>query len=80
MAINNLPRNNQYEIFSTGGRTYCFDDPGWENYILTKPEIFEWIRNQDPSLWHPMIDHPDSNVALYLKPELYILFKIKFIG
>jgi len=50
MAINNLPRNNQYEIFSTGGRTYCFDDPSWENYILTKPEIFEWIRNQDPLL------------------------------
>ena len=74
-----LPRRGQYEIFSTGGRTYCFDDPAWVNWIPTTPEIFEWIRSQDPELWQPMQSDPDSNVALYLDPRLYLLFKLRWL-
>ena len=73
-----LPRNGRYEIFSTGGRTYCFDDPSWENYIHSKQEMFEWIRSQDSKLWNPMDNDPASNVALYLDPKLYILWKLKW--
>lgn len=72
------PRNSRYEIFSTGGRTYCFDDPGWENYIHSTPEMFSWIRSQDPALWSPMESHPDSNTALYLDPKLYLLWKLRW--
>jgi len=77
--MNHLPRNGQYEIFSTGGRTYCFDDPNWVNYIHAKPEMFEWIRRQDPDLWRPMTDQPESNVALYLDPKLYIIWKLTWV-
>jgi hypothetical protein len=79
MGMSHLPRNGQYEIFSTGGRTYCFDDPNWVNYIITKPEMFEWIRSQDPDLWQPMIEQPESNVALYLDPKLYIIWKLTWV-
>ena len=79
MGINHLPRKGRYEIFSTGGRTYCFDDPTWENYIITKPEMFEWIRNQDSELWQPMTEYPESNVALYLDPKLYLLWKLRWL-
>ena len=73
-----LPRNGRYEIFSTGGRTYCFDDPGWENYLNTDPAMFDWIRSQDPGLWSPMKQAPDSDVAFYLDPKLYFLWKLKW--
>ena len=73
-----LPRNGRYELFSTGGRTYCFDDPSWVNWIPSRPEMFEWIRNQDSTLWQPMVEMPDSNVALYLDPKLYMLFKLRW--
>jgi hypothetical protein len=73
-----LPRNGRYELFSTGGRTYCFDDPSWENYIHSNEEMFNWIRSQNPSLWEPMGDNPESNVALYLDPKLYVLWKLKW--
>jgi hypothetical protein len=62
-----------------GGRTYCFDDPDWVNYIHSSEEMFEWIRNQDPSLWSPMTMHPESNVALYLHPELYLVWKLRWV-
>ena len=74
-----LPRNGRYELFSTGGRTYCFDDPGWVNWIPSRSEMFEWIRNQDSTLWQPMVEMPLSNVALYLDPQLYLLFKLRWL-
>jgi hypothetical protein len=76
--MSNLPRNNRYEIFSTGGRTYCFDDSSWTNYIISTSEMFEWIRSQDSALWEPMKNDPDSNVALYLDPKLYQIWKLKW--
>lgn len=78
MKLLHLPRKGRYEIFSTGGRTYCFDDPSWGNYIHSKPEMFEWIRSQDSKLWAPMDSDPDSNVALYLDPKLYLLWKLRW--
>jgi hypothetical protein len=72
-----LPRQGRYEIFSSRGRTYCFDDldqPG----IPTPTGMHEWIRGQDPRLWSPMSMDPSSDVALYLQPELYLLWKLKW--
>jgi len=72
-----LPRNGRYELFTNNGRTYCFDDPNFI-HIPAKQEMFEWIRNQDHALWSPMKQYPDDNVALYLAPELYMLWKLKW--
>ena len=77
--MTHLPRNGRYEIFSTGGRTYCFDDPGWENWVPADPAMFEWIRSQDTLLWSPMKQDPDSNVALYLDPKLYMIWKLRWV-
>ncbi len=77
MDMSHLPRNGQYEIFTRNGRTYCFDDPTF-SHIPTPPGMFEWIRSQDPAYWHPMAIIPDSNAALYLQPELYLAWKLKY--
>lgn len=75
--MNHLPRNGRYEIFSHAGMTNCFDDT--ECRAMPTPKgMFEWIRSQDPTLWRPMDSDPDSNVALYLKPELYTFWKLKW--
>lgn len=76
--MNNLPRNGQYEIFTNQGRTYCFDDVNFV-HIPTPEGMFEWIRSQDTSLWSSMTIQPDSNAALYLKPELYLIWKLKYL-
>lgn len=72
-----LPRNGQYEIFTTNGRTYCFDDVDF-SHIPTPAGMFEWIRSQDPEYWSAMKIDPNSNSALYLKPELYLAWKLKY--
>jgi hypothetical protein len=77
--MTHLPRNGRYEIFSTSGRTYCFDDPSWTNWIPSDPEMFAWIRSHDPELWSPMTQDPHSNVALYLDPKLYIVWKLRWV-
>ena len=78
--LNPLPRNGQYEIFTHGGKTYCFDDCGADMPLIVgaPKEMFDWIREQDKELWRPMRDDPDSNVALYLSLELYIMWKLKW--
>jgi hypothetical protein len=76
--MNHLPRNGQYEIFTNNGRTYCFDDPDFA-HIPTPPDMFEWIRSQDTAYWHAMKVTPHSNTALYLQPELYFAWKLKFL-
>mgnify|MGYP003332874362 CR=1 FL=1 len=75
--MSHLPRKGQYEIFTTSGRTYCFDDPSF-THIPTPLGMFEWIRSQDNRYWHPMCTDPTSNVAFYLQPELYIAWKLKY--
>lgn len=77
MKPQDFPRNGQYEIYTTNGRTYCFDDVSF-THVPTPADMFEWIRSHDPSLWRPSaVDHA-SNIALYLKPELYLLWKLKY--
>lgn len=71
------PRNGRYELFSFQNKIYCFDDPSLDN-IRASDELYDWIRNQDKNLWEPMKRNPESNVALYLKPELYLLFKLRW--
>lgn len=71
------PRNNRYEIFTFNNKIYCFDDPSFDQ-IPASNEIYAWIRKQNKDLWEPMGDDPKSNVALYLKPKLYTMFKLKW--
>ena len=73
--LSTLPRNGQYEIFTNHGRTYCFDDVHF-SHIPTPAGMFEWIRSQDPTQWHDLKDGRD--VAFYLTPKLYVLWKLKF--
>jgi hypothetical protein len=75
--IGHLPRNGQYEIFTYSGWTHCFDDTELDS-IKTPPGMFEWIRSQDPKLWHGMSHYPDENAAFYLEPKLYLLWKLKW--
>ena len=75
--MNQLPRNGRYEIFTNNGLTYCFDDVDFA-FIPTPPDMFEWIRSQDPAYWHAMRIAPNSNTALYLQPELYLAWKLKY--
>lgn len=75
--MSHYPRNGRYEIFTHGNRTHCFDDTGFTN-IPTPPGMFEWIRSQDRSLWAGLEFDPASNVAFYLQPELYLLWKLKW--
>ncbi len=76
--MSHLPRNGQYELFTYNGVTHCFDDLSLD-CIKTPAGMFEWIRNQDPLLWHPLSDNPTSNTALYLMPELYVMWKLKWL-
>lgn len=74
-----LPRGGEYELFSTGSYTYCYDDPQRPPVqVKSTGEMFHWIREQDPSLWRSMSAQPHENVALYLKPELYLLWKLRW--
>ena len=75
--MSQFPRNGQYELFTTNNRTYCFDDPGFI-HVPTPAGMFEWIRSQDPAYWKPMDEEPESNTALYLQPELYFIWKLKY--
>ena len=43
--------------------------------LASTPEMFEWLRSQDPALCRPM---DDTNVAFYLDPKLYLLWKLKW--
>jgi hypothetical protein len=72
--MNHLPRKGQYELFSHGMKTHCFDDLDLEA-VKSTPEMFEWLRSQDPELCRPM---DDTNVAFYLDPKLYLLWKLKW--
>lgn len=78
MDLSNLPRNGQYEIFTSNGRTYCFDDVKF-THIPTPEGMFEWIRSQNPDYWKPLSTNPNSNTALYLNPELYLIWKLKYV-
>lgn len=78
MAVNTLPRNGRYEIFTHNGVTHCFDDPDLDGFS-TPEGMFNWIRSQDTAFWSPMDSMPDCNVALYLTPELYLLWKLTWV-
>jgi hypothetical protein len=78
MGMITLPRNGRYEIFTYNNRTHCFDDPDVEQ-IVTPSGMFEWIRNQDPAHWKGLDYDPDSNTAFYLDPNLYLLWKLKWL-
>ena len=78
--MSHLPRNNQYEIFTHNTRTHCFDDLDFPPHGINTPvDMVDWIRSQDTNYWSPMTNYPDSSVAFYLKPELYLAWKLKFL-
>lgn len=69
-------RNGQYELFTHNNKTYCFDDPdfGASPAIINAPEeMWNWLRRQKGC--KPM---DFSNVAYYLDPKLYLIWKLKF--
>jgi hypothetical protein len=70
-------REGMYEIFSHRGITRCFDDPSL-GQVDTQPEMFVWIKEQDASLWRGLKNWPNDDTAYYLKPELYLMWKLKF--
>lgn len=72
--MSHLPRNGQYELFTYGGKTHCFDDLELDA-VKSKPEMFQWLREQDPALCRPM---DDTNVAFYLQPKMYLMWKLKW--
>lgn len=71
---NKLPRNNQYELFTTKNRTYCFDDLDIA-HITPSDEMFQWLRAQPKELCRPM---DETNVAYYLQPKLYLMWKLRY--
>ena len=75
MKTGHLPRNGQYELFTFQGKTYCFDDPFFDGPAIVYPpeEMWSWLRSQTEC--RPM-DH--SNVAYYLSPKLYLMWKLKW--
>lgn len=71
-----MPRGGEYELFTYGGITQCYDD---SNITINTPDgMFEWIRAQDPAEWRGMIDYPTRNTAFYLTPKLYLLWKLRW--
>ena len=73
--MSHLPRNGQYELFTFQGKTYCFDDPSFDGPAIIYPpeEMWSWLRSQTEC--RPM-DH--SNVAYYLSPKLYLMWKLRW--
>lgn len=74
MVMSHLPRNGRYELFTYGGKTHCFDDLE-VNSVRTTPEMLEWLRSQPPELCHKM---DETDVAYYLQPQLYLMWKLKY--
>lgn len=74
--MSHYPRNNQYELFTYLNRTYCFDDPSFSEdaAIVNAPdEMWSWLRNQVGC--RPL---NDTNVAYYLEPKTYLVWKLKW--
>ena len=73
--MSHLPRNGRYELFTHGMKTHCFDDLSLEHPVKARPEMFAWLRKQDPSECKPM---DGTDVAYYLTPKMYMLWKLKW--
>lgn len=69
-----LPRKGRYELFTHGLKTHCFDDLELEA-VPARPEMFAWLREQDPNECRPM---DDTDVAYYLTPKMYMMWKLKW--
>lgn len=70
------PRNGQYELFTHGRKTYCFDDEdfGADPALISAPDaMWAWLRDQ-PGV--RALDH--TNVAYYLTPQTYLIWKLKW--
>jgi len=75
--MSHLPRNGRYELFTHNNKTYCFDDlsvgPG--PIIVDAPdEMWAWLRQVDG-----VSAHDETNVAYYLAPEIYLLWKLTWL-
>lgn len=72
--ITKLPRNGEYELFILDNKIYCHDDPTFTPVTIKCNELDEWINKQPESLWRTFL----AGTAYYLKPELYIWFKLRW--
>lgn len=70
------PRNGRYELFTYNNIIHCFDDLSFKP-IKASDEIYLWIKNQDKNLWEEPLNCR-RNVAIYLQPKLYTMFKLKW--
>jgi len=73
--MSHLPRNGRYELFTYAGQTRCFDDTD-DVCVKGSHEMFEWLRKQPVELCKPM---DNSNTAFYLTPEMYLVWKLKWV-
>jgi hypothetical protein len=76
--MNHMPRKVQYELFTHNRKTYCFDDhtlDGNPAIVSAPEEMWNWLRSY-PHLCRAM---DDTNVAYYLTPEFYLLWKLKWM-
>ncbi len=74
--MSHLPRKGQYELFTNNRKTYCFDDTTFDSKpaIINAPdEMWAWLRSQ-----RECIPLDETNVAYYLSPKLYLIWKLKW--
>lgn len=72
--MSHSPRNGRYELFTYQGKTHCFDDPSFKG-IVAPEEMFAWLRDQPIEVCKPF---DKTNVAFYLTPEMYLMWKLKW--
>ena len=71
--MSHYPRNGHYELFTHSRRTYCFDE-GPDPVVVNAPdEMWQWLREQPGC--KPL---DDTNVAYYLDPKTYLIWKLKW--
>ena len=79
MGMSHIPRNGQYELFIHGGMTHCFDDTTLEPF-KTPSGMFEWLKAQPIEVCRPYPNDEALKItAWYLSPEMYLLWKLKWV-
>jgi hypothetical protein len=71
------PRNGQYELFTHNRKTHCFDDPtvGSPALVNAPDAMWQWLQSQPGAIRC----NKTNNVAYYLTPETYLLWKLKWL-